>query len=233
MKITIAVDGYSSCGKSTLAKAIAAELGYNYIDSGAMYRAVTLYCLDNGIIKSEGSFSADAIVAVLDDITVSFAYNEKRKASDTYLNGVDVEEEIRQMRVSNLVSPVSAIAAVRKKMVALQRKLGKGKGVVMDGRDIGTNVFPDAELKIFMTADHDVRTRRRYDELKAKGIIVTLAEVRENLASRDHEDSTRKENPLTKAEDAILLDNSELDRQEQLDLVMEIVRERVSGKKRV
>ncbi len=228
MRITIAIDGHSSCGKSTLAKALAAELGYNYIDTGAMYRAVTLYCLQNGIIKEEGSFVPEEVVKALDHMEVSFHYDPVKKLSDTHLNGENVEHDIRNMKISSLVSPISAIPEVRQKMVKIQRKLGKGKGVVMDGRDIGTNVFPDAELKIFMTADTEIRTQRRYDELKAKGMNVTLESVRENLVSRDHEDSTRKTNPLSQAPDAIVLDNSDLDREEQVDFVLRLVYARVS-----
>lgn len=229
MKLTIAIDGYSSCGKSTLARTLASRIGYKYIDTGAMYRAVTLYCLRNGIIKPEGSFEDSEIVKALDHIHVSFEYNPHHKASDTILNGENVEHDIRSMEVSSLVSPVSAIPEVRKKMVALQRKMGKGKGVVLDGRDIGTNVFPDAELKVFMTADTEVRVQRRYDELHAKGVKASLAEVRENLIARDHEDSTRKTNPLRKAADAIVLDNSDLDKEEQLQFVLRLVEERVEA----
>lgn len=221
-KITIAIDGYSSCGKSTLAKALASKLGYSYVDSGAMYRAITLYCLKTGIIK-KGKFDTDDVVKVLNKMKVSFIYNPSTKISETHLNGENIEKEIRMMEVSEHVSPVSAIKEVRAKMVALQRQMGKNKGVVMDGRDIGTNVFPDAELKIFMTADPKVRVQRRLDELTSKGVHVTEEEVRHNLQSRDHDDTHRKENPLTQAEDAIVLDNTDLNKEQQLDFVLKLI----------
>jgi cytidylate kinase len=221
-RITIAIDGYSSCGKSTLAKALAAELGYSYVDSGAMYRAVTLYALQHGIIK-DGAFSEKEIVNSLDHIILSFQFNANAGTSETFMNGINIEKEIRQMDVSSYVSPVSKIHDVRTKMVALQRQMGKSKGVVMDGRDIGTNVFPDAELKIFMTADPDIRTQRRLDEMKAKGMVVSRDDVRRNLMERDHEDTHRKENPLIQAPDAVVLDNSELSREEQLQFVLKLV----------
>jgi cytidylate kinase len=224
-QITIAIDGYSSCGKSTIAKALAAKLGYSYVDTGAMYRAVTLYCIRTGIIK-DSRFETSAVVKSLDQINLSFVYNKSALASDTYLNGENVEKEIRTLEVSNLVSHISLIREVRQKMVAIQREMGKNKGVVMDGRDIGTNVFPDAELKIFMTADTDVRTQRRLDEMRAKGYKVTAEEVKKNLLERDYEDSHRKENPLIRAADAVELDNTELTREEQLEFVLNLVRER-------
>lgn len=220
--ITIAIDGYSSCGKSTIAKALAAKLGYSYVDTGAMYRAVTLYCLEHGLIK-DGAFDEHEIVLALADIHLTFKFNSNTKSSETFLNGKNVEKDIRSMQVSSVVSPVSKIHDVRVHLVALQREMGKNKAVVMDGRDVGTNVFPDAELKIFMTADPDVRTHRRYDELAAKGIKISFEEVRENLISRDHEDTHRKENPLVQAPDAIVLDNTDLTREEQLDFVMKLV----------
>ena len=221
-RITIAIDGYSSCGKSTIAKALAAKLGYSYVDSGAMYRAVTLYALQHGIIK-DGAFVEKDIVNALDHIILSFQFNAQAGTSETFLNGVNIEKEIRQMDVSSYVSPVSKIHDVRTKMVALQRQMGRSKGVVMDGRDIGTNVFPDAELKIFMTADPDVRTQRRLDEMKAKGMNISRDDVRRNLMERDHEDTHRKENPLIQAPDAIILDNSDLTREEQLEFVLNLV----------
>lgn len=224
-QITIAIDGYSSCGKSTIAKALAAKLGYSYVDTGAMYRAVTLYCIRTGIIK-DARFETPAVIKSLDQINLSFVYNKSALASDTYLNGENVEKEIRTLEVSNLVSHISLIREVRQKMVAIQREMGKNKGVVMDGRDIGTNVFPDAELKIFMTADTDVRTQRRLDEMRAKGYKVTAEEVKKNLLERDYEDSHRKENPLIRAADAVELDNTELTREEQLEFVLNLVRER-------
>ncbi|HET6992257.1 MAG TPA: (d)CMP kinase [Bacteroidia bacterium] len=222
--ITIAIDGYSSCGKSTIAKALAAKLGYSYVDTGAMYRAVTLYCIEQGLIKDQ-AFDEHEVVLALEDIHLDFKFNPATKSSETFLNGRNVEKEIRSLTVSSVVSPISKIHEVRVRLVALQREMGKNKAVVMDGRDVGTNVFPDAELKIFMTADPDIRTHRRYDELAAKGIKITFEEVRENLISRDHEDTHRKENPLIKADDAIVLDNSDLTREEQLDFVMKLVEE--------
>jgi CMP/dCMP kinase len=221
-RITIAIDGYSSCGKSTIAKALAAVLGYGYVDTGAMYRAVTLYCLEHGIIKDH-AFDENEVVRALDDIHLSFKFNPSTNISETFLNGKNVEKEIRSMEVSSNVSPISKIHEVRVRMVALQREMGKDKGVVMDGRDIGTNVFPNAELKIFMTADTDIRSHRRYDELKSKGVKISFEEVRENLVSRDHEDTHRKENPLVKAADAVILDNSDMSREEQLQFVMDLV----------
>src|ERR1051325_4865033 len=229
-KITIAIDGYSACGKSTIAKALAARLGYSYVDSGAMYRAVTLYCLRKGLIK-DGKFFKDDVVKALDDINLSFKYNDHTKASDTYLNGEYVEKEIRQMDVNNNVSHISVIKEVRDAMKKIQRKLGKNKGVVMDGRDIGTSIFPDAELKVFMTADMDVRAQRRIDELTSKGIKVTFEEVKKNLLERDYEDSHRQESPLRKADDAIVLDNTDLTREEQLEFVVKLVEDlKLAGK---
>lgn len=221
-KITIAIDGYSSCGKSTLAKALAATLGYAYVDSGAMYRSVTLYALRQGIIKDHG-FIEDQIVRILPEINLTFKFNPATRSSETFLNGENVEKELRHMVVSENVSKVSAIHEVRVKMIAIQRELGKNKGIVMDGRDIGTNVFPDAELKLFMTADPDIRTQRRYDELLSKGQHPTFLDVKKNLLERDYEDTHRRENPLTQAEDAIVLDNSELTREQQLDYVLKLI----------
>jgi cytidylate kinase len=171
------------------------------------------------------------VVRALDDITLTFQFNPNTKTSETFLNGVNVEREIRRMEVSNLVSPISKIVAVRKRMVDLQREMGKDKGVVMDGRDIGTNVFPDAELKIFMTADPDVRVQRRLDELTSKGEFISKDDVRANLMSRDYEDTHRKENPLIKADDAVVLDNSELNREEQLEFVLRLVKERIPAER--
>jgi CMP/dCMP kinase len=226
-RITIAIDGYSSCGKSTIAKAIAAQLGYNYVDTGAMYRAVTLYCLEKGILK-DGAFDEHEVELALNDIHLTFRFNPNTKSSETYLNGRNIEKEIRSLYVSSFVSPISKVHEVRVHMVALQREMGKDKGVVMDGRDIGTNVFPDAELKIFMTADPYIRAQRRYDELSVKGQKVSMDDVRDNLASRDHEDTHRKENPLVKADDAIVLDNTDLTREEQLEFVMKLVEEKLA-----
>lgn len=206
-KIIIAIDGYSSCGKSTFAKAIAARLGYIFIDTGAMYRAVTLYALEHGAIHS-GIVDEDAVVRLLKEIQITFRFNPERGASDIYVNGDRVEGKIRTIEVSNCVSAVSAIAEVREMLVRMQQEMGRRKGVVMDGRDIGTVVFPDAELKIFMTADPKVRAQRRYDELTAKGEQVSLAEIEENVRSRDIADQNRAISPLRKADDAVVLDNS-------------------------
>ena len=214
-KIIIAVDGFSSCGKSTFAKAIAARLGYIFIDTGAMYRAVTLYALEHGAIRS-GVVDEDAVVASLKDIDIDFRFNPERGASDIYVNGDLVEGKIRTIEVSNCVSPVSSIREVREKLVAMQQQMGRKRGVVMDGRDIGTVVFPDAELKIYMTADAMVRAERRFKELAAKGDNVTLEEVYENVVSRDKADMSRAISPLRKADDAIVLDNSHMSVEEQM-----------------
>ena len=206
-KIIIAVDGFSSCGKSTFAKAIARRLGYIFIDTGAMYRAVTLYALEHGAIRS-GIVDEDAVVGLLDQITITFRFNPERGASDIYVNGDLAEGKIRTIEVSNCVSQVSAIPAVRRKLVAMQQEMGRRRGVVMDGRDIGTVVFPDAELKIFMTADPKVRACRRYDELRAKGDDVSLEEIERNVRERDKADMSRAISPLRQADDAVVLDNS-------------------------
>lgn len=222
-KITIAIDGFSSCGKSTLAKALAQKLHYKYIDTGAMYRAVTWFALERGFIDEQGAMDAAAIVQTLPEVEIHFAINTETHHSDVYLNEVNIEQEIRTMVVSNLVSKVSAIREVREKMVSLQRQMGRRKAVVLDGRDIGTHVFPKAELKLFMTADNEVRARRRMDEYSSKGQYFSLQEVMQSLKDRDHDDINRKESPLTKAEDAVTLDNSELSREEQLDFVLKLI----------
>lgn len=219
-KIIIAIDGHSSCGKSTFAKAIAARLGYIFIDTGAMYRAVTLYALENGAIRS-GVVDEDSVVKMLGDINIDFRFNPERGASDIYVNGDMVEGKIRTIEVSNCVSAVSSIAEVRTKLVAMQQAMGLRRGVVMDGRDIGTVVFPDAELKIYMTADAMVRAERRYKELTAKGDSVTLEEIYENVVSRDKADMSRAISPLRKADDAIVLDNSHMSVEEQMAWFME------------
>jgi cytidylate kinase len=218
-KIIIAVDGFSSCGKSTFAKAIAAKLGYIFIDTGAMYRAVTLYALEHGAIRS-GVVDEDAVVASLNDIVIDFRFNPERGASDIYVNGDLAEGKIRTIEVSNCVSPVSSIREVREKLVAMQQQMGRKRGVVMDGRDIGTVVFPNAELKIFMTADPHIRALRRYDELRAKGDNVSLEEIEQNVRSRDEADMTRAISPLRQAEDAIVLDNSFMTIPEQMEWFM-------------
>ena len=219
-KIIVALDGHSSCGKSTFAKAIAARLGYIFIDTGAMYRAVTLYALEHGAIRS-GMVDEQAVEAMLDQINIDFRFNAQRGASDIYVNGDLVEGKIRTIEVSNCVSAISSIAAVRQKLVAMQQEMGVRKGVVMDGRDIGTVVFPEAELKIYMTADPKVRAERRYAELQAKGDSVTFEEVYANVVSRDEADMTRAISPLRRAEDAILLDNTQMSVEEQMTWFME------------
>ena len=226
-KINIAIDGYSSCGKSTLAKNLARELKYVYVDSGAMYRAVTLYCLRNGFIDEHNSLNVSGLLGALNEINVSFNYNRTSGQSDTYLNGERVEDDIREMRVSESVSAVSKLEEVRNVLVQFQQQLGKNKGVVMDGRDIGTVVFPDAKLKIFMTADIDIRAQRRYEELLSKGQSISIKAVKENLISRDRQDTSRKHNPLVKADDAIVLDNSFLTKQQQLEQVKAWVHDRL------
>lgn len=219
-KIVIAIDGFSSCGKSTFAKSIAARLGYIFIDTGAMYRAVTLYALEQGAIRS-GIIDEDAVVALLPKIEITFRFNPRRGASDIYVNGDLAEGRIRSIEVSNCVSGVSSIKEVREKLVAMQQQMGRDRGVVMDGRDIGTVVFPDAELKIFMQADAKVRAERRYKELTEKGDKVTMEEILENVISRDKADMSRAISPLRKAEDAIVLDNSYLTVEEQMSWFME------------
>jgi cytidylate kinase len=218
----IAIDGFSSCGKSTLAKSMARVLRYMYIDSGAMYRAVTLFALRNNWIKN-GFPDVPSILGGLNKISISFDYHQENERNITYLCGENVEEEIRRLEVSENVSPVSAIPEVRQKMVVLQRKLGENKGIVMDGRDIGTVVFPHADLKIFMTADPEIRAQRRFKELTQKGIMITMEEVRENIARRDYMDQHREVSPLKKAEDAIVFDNSFLTPPQQLNWALEIV----------
>lgn len=227
-RIVIAIDGHSSCGKSTIAKAVAARFGYAFIDSGAMYRAVTLYAIrhdlvDNGVVKTK------ELIEALPDIHIEFRYNPALQKSDTYLNGENVEEEIRQLPVSQNVSPIATIAEVRAAMVQQQQEMGKSKGIVMDGRDIGTVVFPDAELKLFVTASPEIRAQRRYDELTAKGEKVSYAEILQNVQERDRIDSTRETSPLRKADDAFVLDNSHMTREEQLAWVIRKVEEKVKS----
>lgn len=226
-KINIAIDGHSSCGKSTLAKVIAEKFNYIYIDTGAMYRAVALYFMQNNILQN-GIIDLSKVASALDHIEVTFCYNSQTNKSETLLNGQNVENEIRGMQVSENVSKVSQLKEVRSKLVSLQQQLGKAKGVVMDGRDIGTVVFPDAELKIFLTASPEIRIKRRYKELLAKGIKVSLEDVRKNINERDFNDQHRTENPLKKAPDAIVIDNSNLSIEEQNKIVLNLVRERIS-----
>ena len=227
-RIIIAIDGHSSCGKSTFAKAIAARLGYIFIDTGAMYRAVTLYALEHGAIVA-GIVDEERVEAMLADIDIDFRFNWQRGASDIYVNGDLVEGKIRTIEVSNCVSAVSSIAAVRHKLVAMQQQMGRRGGVVMDGRDIGTVVFPDAELKIYMTADARVRAERRYAELKAKGDDVTMEEILENVISRDNADMTRAISPLRRADDAVELDNSYMSVEEQMAWFMERYEQVING----
>jgi len=218
-KIVIAIDGHSSCGKSTVAREVARKLNYLFIDSGAMYRAVTLYCLRNHLIE-HGIVKIPELKASLYRIKVYFKFNPETLHNDIWLNGENVEDEIRLLAVSQNVSPVAAVAEVRQLLVALQQEMGRSKGIVMDGRDIGTVVFPEAELKIFMTANPDVRAKRRFDELTAKGEVVSYEEIRANIIERDRYDETRLESPLHKATDAIVLDNSYMTREEQLEWVL-------------
>ena len=215
-RIIIAIDGHSSCGKSTFAKAIAARLGYIFIDTGAMYRAVTLYALEHGAINS-GIVDESQVVSMLGDIEIDFRFNPERGASDIYVNGDLVEGKIRSIEVSNCVSAVSSIAEVRAMLVAMQQQMGQRRGVVMDGRDIGTVVFPEAELKIYMTADPMVRAERRFKELTAKGDKVTIEEIYENVVSRDKADMTRAISPLRRADDAVILDNSHMSVEQQME----------------
>ena len=213
-KIVIAIDGFSSCGKSTMAKELARKIGYVYIDSGAMYRAVTLYCIDNDLFEND-TVNESELQKVINTLQITFKINPESGKPETYLNGENVENEIRSMRVSDKVSQVSAIPFVREAMVAQQQALGKQKGVVMDGRDIGTTVFPDAELKIFVTASPETRAQRRLDELQKKGSNVSFEEVLDNVKKRDYIDQNRGISPLRKADDALLLDNSKMTLAEQ------------------
>lgn len=218
-RINIAIDGFSSCGKSTLAKELAHHLGYTYIDSGAMYRAVALYAMENGLVHN-GTLDSEGLLTVLDSLDISFRYDDAEERSTTWLNGRNVEHEIRGMEVSRHVTLVSPIPEVRAKLVRLQKALGRSGGVVMDGRDIGTVVFPDAEVKFYMTASMEVRARRRYLELTGRGAEVDYASVLENIRQRDEDDTRRKADPLTKAPDAIEIDNSWLSAEEQFDLAL-------------
>ena len=224
-KITIAIDGHSSSGKSTLAKDLARQIGYTYIDSGAMYRAVTLYAMENNLFNDDKP-KLDELRQHLDKIQIEFRKNETSGRADTYLNGCNVEREIRNMEVANLVSPIAAVGFVREEMVRQQQAMGREKCIVMDGRDIGTIVFPDAELKVFVTASPEVRAQRRQAELAAKGEETSLEDVLANLQKRDHIDSTRKDGPLRQAEDALVLDNSSLSIEEQNDWLIARYRER-------
>lgn len=225
--ITIAIDGFSSTGKSTIAKQIANTLGYVYVDSGAMYRAVTYYAMQNDFINTK-TFNTAGLIAALPKIKVSFKFNPELGYAEVYLNGNNVEQYIRTLEVSNLVSQVAAVPEVRAELVKIQKEIGKNKAVVMDGRDIGTVVFPDAELKLFMTATADTRALRRYNELKNRGESISFEAVLENVKKRDHLDSTRKDSPLFKAEDAIEIDNSNATIQEQVDYILKLVNARTA-----
>ena len=214
-KITIAIDGFSSCGKSTMAKDLAKEIGYIYVDTGAMYRSVTLYALRNNLFNADGTIREEELEAQMKNINISFQLNKETGRPMTYLNGENVENDIRTMEVSSLVSPIATLAFVRKALVEQQQRMGAEKGIVMDGRDIGTVVFPKAELKIFVTASAEVRAQRRYDELKAKGMEADFEDILKNVQERDYIDSHRETSPLRKAEDALELDNSLLTIDEQ------------------
>ena len=220
-KITIAIDGYSSCGKSTMAKDLAKEIGYVYVDTGAMYRSVTLYALRNKLFDAEGNVKVDELKKKMPEIHISFKFNEATGRPDCYLNGELVEKEIRSLEVSSHVSPIAAIPFVREALVAQQKKMGEDKGIVMDGRDIGTTVFPDAELKIFVTASSQVRAQRRYDELQEKGMPADFEDILKNVEERDYIDTHRETSPLRQAEDAIVLDNSQLTIPQQKAWLME------------
>lgn len=228
-KIVIAIDGYSSCGKSTMAKALARRLGYIYVDSGAMYRAVTLYAMRHGMIDASGDVDAAALVAALPDVKLGFCTTPEWEKAHIFLNGEDVEEAIRTLEVSEHVSPVAAIGALREDLVRRQQQLGREKGIVMDGRDIGTTVFPDAEMKVFVEASPEVRARRRWLELKEKGQEVPYEDVYANVVKRDEIDMNREVSPLRKASDAVVLDNGALSRAEQEEELMRIFNSKVKG----
>ena len=225
-KITIAIDGYSSCGKSTLAKSLAFSLDYTYVDTGAMYRAVTLFCMRHNLVNNNG-VDESRIIEKLNDISLAFIQDPETNTSPIFLNGENVESQIRKMDVSNQVSQISTIREIRKKMVQIQQKMGIAKGVVMEGRDIGTIVFPNAELKLFMTADMETRVKRRYKEMRENKIDVSMDEVRDNVNSRDYEDTHRQESPLIQADDAIVLDNTNLDLEQQLQIALELVEKKI------
>ena len=219
-KITIAFDGYSSCGKSTMAKDLAKKIGYVYVDTGAMYRAVTLFALRNNLFEADGTVKTDELEARMDEISITFQFNPETQKPDTYLNGELVEKEIRSLEVSNHVSPIAAVPFVRTAMVAQQQAMGREGGIVMDGRDIGTTVFPNAELKIFVTATAEVRAQRRYDELVSKGMPEPYEDILKNVLERDYIDTHREVSPLRQADDALLLDNSNMTIPEQNAWVM-------------
>ena len=227
-KITIAIDGFSSTGKSTVARQLAKELGYVYVDTGAMYRAVALYAIRNSLI-TDSSFNKGGLIAQLPEIYLNFVFDEKLGYAAIYLNGENVEEEIRTMEVSQYVSKVATVSEVREKLVSLQKMMGREKGMVMDGRDIGTVVFPNAELKIFMTASAEKRAKRRYLELQGNKQKVSYEEVLKNVEERDYLDTTRKDSPLVKAEDAVEVDNSEMGIDEQFEIILKLVKAKIEG----
>ena len=228
-KITIAIDGFSSCGKSTMAKDLAKKLGYVYVDTGAMYRAVTLYAMRNGLFNADGSVKTADLERQMNKINITFKLNKTAERPDTYLNDELVENDIRTLEVSNHVSQIAAIPFIREAMVAQQQRMGKDKGVVMDGRDIGTTVFPEAELKVFVTASAEVRAQRRYDELKEKGMPADFNDILKNVQERDYIDSHREVSPLRKAPDAIELDNSHMTIAEQSAWLMEQVEQKIEA----
>ena len=226
-KITIAIDGFSSCGKSTMAKDLAKKLGYVYVDTGAMYRAVTLYAMRNGLFNADGSVKTADLERQMNKINITFKLNKTAERPDTYLNNELVENDIRTLEVSNHVSQIAAVPFIREAMVAQQQRMGKDKGVVMDGRDIGTTVFPEAELKVFVTASAEVRAQRRYDELKEKGMPADFNDILKNVQERDYIDRHREVSPLRKAPDAIELDNSHMTITEQSAWLMELVKQKI------
>ena len=228
-KITIAIDGFSSTGKSTIAKQLADWLDYIYVDTGAMYRAITLFAMRNNFI-SETSFNQQALIDSLDQVIISFKKNPETTISEVYLNGENVEKQIRTLEVSSFVSPVATVSEVRKKLVAQQQEMGDAKGVVMDGRDIGTVVFPNAELKIFLDASAQTRAERRYKELLDRGDKVVFEDVLKNVVDRDRIDSTRKDSPLVKAKDAIEIDNSEMNLEDQFHIILQLAKDRIAGR---
>lgn len=227
-RIVIAIDGFSSCGKSTMAKDLAKEIGYVYVDTGAMYRSVTLYAIRNGLFDTDNNIDAERLEKSLTDVSITFKFNAEKGGPDTYLNGELVEDDIRSMEVSSRVSIIAALPFVRKAMVEQQQRMGEEKGIVMDGRDIGTAVFPDAELKIFVTASSDIRAQRRYNELKSKGMPADFEEIKANVEKRDYLDSHREVSPLRKAKDAIELDNSDMTIGQQREWLLENVKNIIS-----
>ena len=227
-RLIIAIDGYSSCGKSTFARSVAKELNYIFIDSGAMYRAVTLYCMRKKFIGKSG-LNTGGVISELKDIKIDFIYNPDINEYETFLNSENVEKEIRSIEVTSHVSRISQITEVRAQMVELQRKIGVNNGIVMDGRDIGTVVFPDADIKIFMTASVDIRVKRRHDELKERGIVVDFEEIKRNIIARDIADENRDISPLRRADDAIILDNSRMSVEEQMSWIRKIIEKKING----